>query len=106
MRLPPTQIAALRQDLGREPTPVEERIIRQAVHLQVLIDKDQKAYDQQQPQLTLTGSQGQTKIINNPLADRITKNIERLARILHYLDKPNHIEGEDVNPLLEEIMSL
>jgi len=105
MRLPPTEIEALRQDLGREPTPLEERLIRDAVHLKVLIDKDQRVYDSMQPLIRTIGSQKQEKIMLNPLADRITKNLERHARILHYLDRHDPKEKEE-SELLKDILEL
>jgi len=103
MRLPPTELDALRKDLGREPTPLEERIIRDAVHLKVLIDKDQRVYDSMQPLIRTIGSQRQEKIQLNPLADRITKNIERHARILNYLNRHDPKQPED-NELIKELL--
>ena len=104
MRLPPTQIQSLIDDLGREPTPIELRIIREAVHLGVLIDKDQASLDKMQPLLKTTGCNGQEKVSLNPLVDRISKNIERKARILHYLDRPAGSDKDEVLTLLDDLM--
>lgn len=105
MRLPPTEIEALKRDLGRDPTPLEERMIRDAVHLKVLIEKDQRVYDRQEPLLRTIGSQKQEKIQLNPLGDRITKNLERHARILHYLDRHDPKQPEE-SELLKDILEL
>jgi len=105
MRLPPTEIEALKRDLGRDPTPLEERLIRDAVHLKVLIDKDQRAYDSMQPLIRTIGSKQQEKIQLNPLADRITKNLERHARILNYLNRHDPKEPED-NEMINDMLNL
>lgn len=105
MRLPPTEIEALKRDLERDPTPLEERLIRKYVHLEWCLKKAQKQYDRQEPILRTIGSNKQEKIMINPLAEHIPKLIERQARILNYLKHHDPKEPED-NEMINDMLNL
>ena len=106
MRRPAKQIQDIIADMGRDPSPLEMRMIDQIARMMVEIDKAEASYDRQQPTITQTGCKGQMKTMLNPLAEYLSISRARLTKMLHYLDRHDPKAPEPENELLKDLLDL